>query len=127
MAHAGGRPPFFNNPEDLDVLVNKYFEETTEEKRTITGLALALGFADKSSIYEYEKKPEFSYSIKQARLRVENCYELSLRGRGNSGDIFALKNFGWTDKTEIDQNTTLKATVATVDITTEELERLFEK
>jgi hypothetical protein len=36
--------------------------------------------------------------INHAKLRIENSYELSLRKNGRSGDIFALKNFGWSDK-----------------------------
>lgn len=93
-----GRPPKFDNVEQMDELLEQYFKR--EQYYTITGLALALGFCDKSSIYDYEKKPDFSHSIKTARLRVENSYENHLHKQTNSGAIFALKNFGWKDKTE---------------------------
>ena len=35
---------------------------------------------------------------------VENSYEMSLRENGRTGDIFALKNFGWRDKMEVENN-----------------------
>lgn len=33
-------------------------------------------------------------------MRIENAYEKRLIARGNGGDVFALKNFGWRDKAE---------------------------
>ena len=38
-------------------------------------------------------------AIKNARTRIEQHYE-ELVQEGNSGAIFALKNFGWSDKQE---------------------------
>lgn len=67
------------------------------EKITITGLALHIGFESRQSIYDYEEKGEFSYIIKNARLRVENAYEQMLHGTTPTGSIFALKNMGWKD------------------------------
>jgi hypothetical protein len=68
---------------------------------TITGLALALD-TSRQTLVEYEAKDEFIDAIKKAKLRVENSYEHSLREKGRSGDIFALKNFNWKDKSEQD-------------------------
>lgn len=96
-----GRPPIFNSPEELEVQIDKYFN-SVDSKPTITGLALYLGFSTKQSIYDYEKHEEYSYLIKRARLRVENGYEKQLYEGAGSGPIFALKNMGWTDKTEVD-------------------------
>ena len=45
---------------------------------TITGLALALGFCDRQSLNDYEKKEEFSFIVKRARLMVESSYEEQL-------------------------------------------------
>ena len=108
--HAGGRPPFFKDIISLDGLIDDYFSslikvnnETGEEYTkcpTITGLTLFLGFCSKTSLYEYEKKPEFMNSIKRARLMVEQGYEEALLSKGSTGAIFALKNFGWKDKIE---------------------------
>jgi hypothetical protein len=102
LGNNGGRPPKFESVEELEQKVIAYFSYCVENsvKATITGLALYLGFDSRQSLYDYGDKEEFSYTIKRARLAVENSYELS----GQSFDIFALKNMGWKDKTEVDQN-----------------------
>jgi hypothetical protein len=105
-----GRPLKIETPEQMKKILNEYFETTEENKLTITGLCLALGL-DKSTFYDYEKREEFKEIVRQARLIVENSYEISLRENGRTGDIFALKNFGWTDKQEIDTNTQGKVTI----------------
>jgi hypothetical protein len=94
-----GRPLKIETPEQMKKILNEYFETTEENKLTITGLCLALGL-DKSTFYDYEKREEFKEIVRQARLIVENSYEISLRENGRTGDIFALKNFGWRDKVE---------------------------
>lgn len=123
---AGGRPSHFNTAEELQECVDTYFtwikgvfeiqEVENEfgklvkekvwardpEPPTITGLALFLGFESRQSIYDYEKNGQFSYTVKEARLRVENGYEKALMSKNSTGAIFALKNFGWSDKQEID-------------------------
>ncbi|KXK66847.1 hypothetical protein, partial [Christensenella minuta] len=50
---------------------------------------------------------------KKAKLKIENAYEKRLIGRGNGGDIFALKQFGWKDKqeTKIEAGDSLAAAV----------------
>lgn len=98
MAHPGGRPPVYNNPEELTTEVDKYFADTG--KKTMTGLALALGFDSRQSLYDYQKKDEYSYIINKALLRIENQYEEKLTGNNVAGSIFVLKNMGWKDKTE---------------------------
>ncbi len=94
----------FETPEELDRLVEDYINNA--DILTITGLALALGFCNRSSIYDYEKMPEYSHTMKRAKMIVENSYELQLRAQYSSGGIFALKNMGWTDKSEIEQSVT---------------------
>lgn len=94
-----GRPVKYDNSEILENKINEYFESTKEEEITITGLCLYLKI-NKDTFYEYAKKPEFRDIINMARLMVEHSYELSLRKNGRTGDIFALKNFGWRDKQE---------------------------
>jgi len=51
---------------------------------------------------EYAQRPEFLNSVKKAKLRVEMEYEKALHSRNPSGPIFALKNFGWTDKQDVE-------------------------
>lgn len=75
-------------------------------KPTITGLALHLGFESKQSMYDYQKKKAFSYSIKRARLKIENSYEQDIRNPDikPTGAIFGLKNMGWSDKQQIEHS-----------------------
>ena len=73
------------------------------ERPTITGISLFLGFADKSSFYEYKTKDEFSYLIKRATTQIENYHENKVaEGDKCVGNIFVLKNMGWKDKQEIE-------------------------
>lgn len=98
---------FFDTPEQMQEVIDAYFVAAKEDKEplTITGLALALGFCSRQSIYEYEKKEEYTYTIKRARLKVESSYEIALNGTTVAGPIFALKNLGWSDKQEIETTT----------------------
>ena len=112
-----GRPPMYKTPEELQKKVDEYFNGGMNTKKvligkppdqrieeipipTITGLALFLGFCDRSSFYNYEDNPEFSYTIKKARTFIEIEYEQILHTGNVAGAIFALKNMGWKDKTE---------------------------
>lgn len=96
-----GRPPKFKDPIELQKKIDAYFENCEKKSipLTITGLAIALD-TDRQTLCEYAKKPDFTDTIKKAKVKVENDYELALRKNGRAGDIFGLKNFGWTDKTE---------------------------
>lgn len=131
VGNNGGRPPIYDDPKKLISACEKYFkyiegeketktgkrknEDTGEEEEftykewvrypepaTVTGLTIFLGFADRGTLDDYEKKEEFSHIIKKARKLVEYAYELRLHGDKNTGAIFALKNMGWKDKTETD-------------------------
>lgn len=114
--------PWFETPEELENKIQEYFEKGVKMKTvilgppnkryeiqvavpTITGLCLYLGFESRQSFYDYEKREAFSYTIKKARLLIESEYEEMLQAGNTSGAIFALKNFGWTDKQEIEQKT----------------------
>jgi hypothetical protein len=100
LGNKGGRPPMFSDAESLEAEVISYFTHCSEKekKATITGLALYLGFDSRQSLYDYETKQEFSYVIKRAKLAVENSYECN----GTAMDIFALKNMGWKDQSQMD-------------------------
>lgn len=101
MVHPGGRPLKFKTVGELASIADNYFSNTPEEEWTITGLALALD-TTRELLVDYQNKDEFSDTIKKYKLMVHNAYEKDLRKKGRGGDIFALKNFGWTDKTETD-------------------------
>ena len=89
--------------EDVERIINQYFSITPENEYTITGLALLFG--SRQSLIDYENRDDYSDIIKTAKLRVENSYEKQLRGKNSVGAIFALKNFGWRDKQEVEMNT----------------------
>jgi len=94
-----GKPPIYSSPGEFSKKITEYIQYCIEnnEKLTITGLALFLGFESRQSFYDYRKRKEFSYATKRAHLLIENSYEQ----HGQAIDIFALKNLGWVDKTDI--------------------------
>ena len=98
------RPPKYNTAKEIQVKVDEYFQERVSEgkKPIISGLCYHLGFETRQSFYDLEKLDKFSYTVKRARLRIEMFYEEQLMGNHTAAAIFALKNFGWTDKQEID-------------------------
>ena len=98
---SGGRPPIWTDAEAFSKEVDNYFE--TEPMPTWTGLALYLGFCSRDSLNRYMEKPGFYDPIKKALTMIENQYEKGLQGRNPAGSIFALKNFKWKDKQEIEQ------------------------
>lgn len=93
----------FRKPEEAAEKLKEYFETVPKDDWTITGVALHCGMSSKNTFYEYCKREEYEELFNHARLMVEHSYEMSLRRNGRTGDIFALKNFGWTDKQEIEQ------------------------
>lgn len=100
-----GRPRKYKSPEEMQKAIDAYFEDTI--KLTVTGLALHLGFTSRADLIRYEGySQEFYYAIKRAKLRIEAYYEKHLTGPNVAGSIFALKNFGWKDKTEVVQERT---------------------
>lgn len=103
-----GRPRKIESREQLISIINEYFENTEQNKYTITGLCLHVGL-NKDTFYEYGKRDDFKDIIDEARLVVENSYELDLREKGGTANIFALKNFGWKDKSEVDNTLNIKS------------------
>jgi len=86
--HPGGQPPMYATVEELQNKVQEYFNSVKpkvtpakeegeedeikyEEPVTVSGLAYFLGFESRQSLYDYEKRSEFSYIVKRARLRIE--------------------------------------------------------
>lgn len=100
------RPAVWDDPEAFETEVDKYFNNP-EINHTWTGLAIHLGFESRQSLEDYKKKEGFSYPIKKALLRIERKYEEAMM-KQPAGAIFALKNFGWKDKQEIEQSGGIK-------------------
>ncbi len=110
-----GHPPLFRTKEALQAKIDLYFKEGATRKEviinrkkeiivipTITGLCYYLGFESRQSFYDYGKRQEFSYTVKRARTFIEQEYEEQLRCGNTIGAILALKNFGWTDRQELE-------------------------
>lgn len=97
-----GRPLLYTDPNKMQEKIDKYFASCTDDNgenpMTITGLALALNMS-RQELCVYAEKGEFSDTVKRAKQRVEEQCEKRCIRRGNAGDIFMLKNYGWQDKT----------------------------
>jgi hypothetical protein len=120
-----GRPRLYNNCLDMDAMCEIYFEECKEEEQhpTVSGLAYALGFTHRHSVWDYANRNQddghngFANVIKRATLRILSaCEQNMMDGRKNpSGAIFIAKNFGpidtFTDKQETHTTYTVTHTV----------------
>ena len=119
-----GRPPKYKTAEELQAKIEDYFENGLTYRKvvtgppnnrqirevpviTITGLVLHCGFCDRHSFYDLEKQEEFSHTIKRARAFIAKEYEELLQNGLGAGAIFALKNFGWEDKSEVSNTGTM--------------------
>ena len=110
-----GRPLAFNTVEELEIAVDDYFKsddahivsfvDGSEVKMfapTMSGLALHLD-VDRKTITNYSNKEDYFPTIRKARSKIEAHIEKRLYGNNVTGCIFNLKNnFGWKDKSEID-------------------------
>jgi hypothetical protein len=99
----GGRPLKFKTPEELEERINDYFDTRTKQDRryTVAGLCRWLK-CGRDLLIDYDKKDQFSDTIKDAKLRIEEqLEEVLISGQPCTGIIFNLKNnFGWRDRQE---------------------------
>jgi len=103
----GGRPRKFTEVEKMQARIDLYFDdcEARGKPPTIAGLAYSLGFEDRHALAEYEKRDEFSATVKKARLRIEQdrAERVLDKDRFTAGVIFDLKaNHGWKDTVHVD-------------------------
>jgi len=99
---AGGRPMIWKDPIELSNLIADYFNST--ERPTLAGLAVFLEI-DRQTLYNYKERDEFFDIIKKATAKVESIYEeRAIYDNNPTGVIFALKNMGWKDRTDITTN-----------------------
>ena len=102
-----GRPPKYETPEEMQMVIDDYFGSLGQDKPTISALAYALGMSTEA-LRNYEAKDEFLATVKRAKQKVEMALEQHLFSGAVTGAIFNLKNnFGWKDKSEVEQNTKL--------------------
>ncbi|MCP3924473.1 MAG: hypothetical protein GY714_18020 [Desulfobacterales bacterium] len=121
-----GRPLKYKTVEEIEPLIEKYFDDCkkNEDPYTVTGLAYALDTSRKT-LMEYEGRSEFSNTIKKAKDRCELYAEKKLyKGGSVAGVIFSMKNnYGWTDNIKLDADVKTKKT----DLTHEEIDKLIEE
>jgi len=129
-----GRPVKYKTPADMQLMINLYFlackfNFTNDEELikglpkkdkdvieridcihpTVTGLAIALGMTRRTLIDYDGKTPAFSHTVKKAKARVEAYVEQRLYYANAVGSIFNLKNnFGWADKIDIENKSTVE-------------------
>jgi hypothetical protein len=135
LGNDGGRPAKFETVEQLQGIINSFFESCYKdmpakdkdgfvvldtdgkpyieraqiEPFTITGLALALD-TTRETLMDIENgngpyTQEYSDIIARAKLKCQNYAEKQMyTAKSANGPIFALKNYGWKDKQEIDTN-----------------------
>lgn len=118
-----GRPRKFKSADDMQVAIDAYFAACDARTRdfvtkeggvvkisdpepyTVCGLAIALDLC-RDELLEYQKHygPEFSDTIKKAKMKVQNYAEKHLfEGKNPSGAMFNLKcNYGYRDTQHID-------------------------
>jgi hypothetical protein len=126
MKNPVGRPPIFKTPEEMQKVIDEYFQwcddravkiwDDTKKAEimisspapyTMSGLARRLGFS-RETLSNYKEKTEFLDTIKAARDRVEEDVESRMNEKHTftPGLIFNAKNnFGWKDKNETDLTT----------------------
>ena len=146
MGYTVGRPVKYKTPQEMEEKIVEYFKSCEpklmtyedddgieqpiiikgepyykQEPPTKSGLALFLGFADRQSLYDYEKKKDFSCIIKRAKLALSEHHEKGLDKEKCTGHIFWLKCNGakepvneWNDKAEenpIDEDKRITLTI----------------
>lgn len=145
------RPAKYETVQELQIKIDEYFNKIcgtfplkdennkvlTDKKGnpifdikppTVCGLAYHLGFVTRQAIYDMKTKEEFAYTIKRALLRCEQFAEEQLYGGRPVGAIFALKNRGWKDKTEVEYSGTINnLNIDYSKLTEEEAKELFKK
>jgi len=121
----------FTNADDIYTKGMKYINKVlaNNEHLTFTGLCIALGTC-RDTLNEYCKgvydtdTQVYSDSVKRLKVHVENYAEGRLFENNCTGAIFALKNYGWHDKTEVENTGELK--VKTLDMSQFTVEQLKE-
>ena len=127
-----GHPRMYKTPKEMQQRIDAYFDdcagkvlehvnpETGEREPvidkngntivigahppTVTGLALALGFASRQALLNYQHRPEYERVVTIAKSRVEEYAESRLFDKdGANGAKFSLTNNfeGWKEKQDV--------------------------
>ena len=116
-----GRPPKYQTAEEMQILIDAYFKECQDNTSQVVtkeglvvdvsdplipcyaGLAYALDM-DRHQLWNYSNKEDFYPTLKKARNHITKMLEMSTINSKNNpaGKIFIAKNYGYTDKQEIE-------------------------
>ena len=120
-----GRPRLYTDIQEWRERIDDYFKDPVNKRTVIpkdgepyqipiltkSGLAYHLGFVSNASVRDYinrKEEDEFTIALKKAIFFIESDYEARLSEGNVTGAIFALKNMGWKDKTEVEQSHNFK-------------------
>ena len=119
IGNNGGRPPIFNTPQELEKKIADYLDWEDKQKRpdsysgmgkgvyTLSGCALFLGFASKSSMDDQSKRDvEFSNVVSRFKLFMAHWNEQKMYWGGTyMAAQFWLRNHGgYSDESTVNQN-----------------------
>jgi hypothetical protein len=136
----GGRPRAYDTPEELHLLVENYFKscepqplinqvtgEPYLDKQgqpimyghvppSVAGLAYALGFKSRQSLFDYADNPMFMDIIMRAKLRIEIYNNTRLYDKdGVQGAKFNLTvNYGYIEKQGLEHSGEVKLPTITI-------------
>ena len=104
-----GRPLEYSSPSEMQADIDAYFARCDEEKEPylISGLLLALKINSRTTLCKYEKREEFTDTVKKAKLKVEHRVWVGVTtGKINIvGGLFNLKtNFGYVETQKIEHS-----------------------
>ena len=135
--NVGGRPAKYSDPEAMQAVIDRYFTDcrrnqiaraqntmlddtiTEDERPTVTGLSLTLGFNGRQSLIDYVTRKvdadRFADTVKRAKARVEQALEQRLYESSPAGAIFSLKNnYGWRDEKHLSVDVEEKRTLTII-------------
>lgn len=102
MAHAGGRPRGITLQELKDkIVIYKQYLQDNDKPPTFAGLAYFTGL-DRKTIFNYRKDEELFPTIKEFISFILLNWEERGLDKSNVNLIFLMKNYGYTDKQEIE-------------------------
>lgn len=124
-----GRMKKFKTVEELRERIDTFYEycEINEIPLNFERLATYLG-VDRKTIWNYEHDDEFAPLITEVRDRIlADLMERGLTGQINATfGIFCLKNYGYSDRQEVETvNTNLNKNVNLENLTDEQIDRIL--
>lgn len=93
----------FTTPAEMGMAIDRYINLciATDTAPTYTGLVLALGLSSRARFEKYRQYEGYEDEVDRGMLLIEHEYEKRLvaNPKNTTGPIFALKQFGWKERT----------------------------